>query len=137
VTPTGHASAKTDGIASFPSTTGTIREATNVRNRARKPFTKQAGHAWDTFRTLLATCTDGHPDRALSTVISGRLPSFLRVKYMDDLVLRHQAAMGEHVDGPPCGVVPGFLVGGQRGGSAAALGTVESSVGVIHDRMGA
>jgi hypothetical protein len=37
----------------FPSSTGTIREATNVRNRAWKPFTVRAGYEWVTFRTCI------------------------------------------------------------------------------------
>lgn len=39
----------------FPSTTGTVREASNVRNRAWRPFVARAGYEWVTFRTFRKT----------------------------------------------------------------------------------
>lgn len=39
----------------FPSTTGTIREASNIRNRHWNPFLKRAGYEWMTFRSLRKT----------------------------------------------------------------------------------
>ncbi|MFL6123069.1 hypothetical protein [Actinophytocola sp.] len=39
----------------FPSSTGTVREASNVRNRAWNPFKQRAGFEWVTFRTFRKT----------------------------------------------------------------------------------
>lgn len=42
----------------FPSTTGTVREASNVRNRAWNPFKQRAGFEWVTFRTFRKDSSD-------------------------------------------------------------------------------
>jgi integrase len=49
------ASAKDPDGLIFTTSVGTIREPTNVRNRAWRPFTRRAGYEWVTFRTFRKT----------------------------------------------------------------------------------
>ncbi|MGO1057059.1 tyrosine-type recombinase/integrase [Crossiella sp. CA198] len=71
----------------FPSTTGTIREASNVRNRAWKPFIKRAGYEWVTFRTFrktVATLLDeaGLTAREIADILGHSRPSMTQDVYM-------------------------------------------------------
>jgi integrase len=71
----------------FPSTTGTIREASNVRNRAWNPFAKRAGYGWVTFRTFrktVATLLDdaGLTARQIADILGHARPSMTQDVYM-------------------------------------------------------
>lgn len=71
----------------FPSSTGTIREATNVRNRAWKPFITRAGYEWVTFRTFrrtVATLLDeaGLTARQIADLLGHSRPSMTQDVYM-------------------------------------------------------
>ncbi|MEV1114155.1 site-specific integrase [Actinosynnema sp. NPDC049800] len=71
----------------FPSSTGTIREATNVRNRAWKPFIARAGYEWVTFRTFrrtVATLLDeaGLTARQIADLLGHSRPSMMQDVYM-------------------------------------------------------
>ncbi|WP_245614229.1 tyrosine-type recombinase/integrase [Actinokineospora inagensis] len=71
----------------FPSSTGTIREASNVRNRAWKPFLNRAGYQWVTFRTFrrtVATLLDdaGLTARQIADVLGHARPSMTQDVYM-------------------------------------------------------
>lgn len=71
----------------FPSSTGTIREATNVRNRAWKPFIARAGYEWVTFRTFrrtVATLLDeaGLTARQIADLLGHSRPSMTQDVYM-------------------------------------------------------
>ncbi|OLF17291.1 tyrosine-type recombinase/integrase [Actinophytocola xanthii] len=71
----------------FPSTTGTIREATNVRNRAWNPFKQRAGFEWVTFRTFrktVATLLDdaGLTARQIADILGHAHPSMTQDVYM-------------------------------------------------------
>ncbi|GAA3436624.1 site-specific integrase [Kutzneria kofuensis] len=71
----------------FPSTTGTIREASNVRNRAWKPFAERAGYGWVTFRTFrktVATLLDdaGLTARQIADILGHARPSMTQDVYM-------------------------------------------------------
>lgn len=71
----------------FPSSTGTIREATNVRNRAWKPFLARAGYEWVTFRTFrrtVATLLDeaGLTARQIADILGHSRPSMTQDVYM-------------------------------------------------------
>lgn len=71
----------------FPSSTGTIREATNVRNRAWKPFIARAGYEWVTFRTFrrtVATLLDeaGLTARQIADILGHSRPSMTQDVYM-------------------------------------------------------
>ncbi|ATE57630.1 tyrosine-type recombinase/integrase [Actinosynnema pretiosum] len=71
----------------FPSSTGTIREATNVRNRAWKPFLVRAGYEWVTFRTFrrtVATLLDeaGLTARQIADILGHSRPSMTQDVYM-------------------------------------------------------
>jgi integrase len=71
----------------FPSSTGTVREASNVRNRAWKPFTQRAGYAWVTFRTFrktVATLLDeaGLTARQIADILGHARPSMTQDVYM-------------------------------------------------------
>ncbi len=71
----------------FPSSTGTPREASNVRNRAWKPFIKRAGYEWVTFRTFrktVATLLDdaGLTARQIADVLGHAHPSMTQDVYM-------------------------------------------------------
>jgi len=71
----------------FPSTTGTVREASNVRNRAWKPFAKRAGYDWVTFRTFrktVATLLDdaGLTARQIADILGHSRPSLVQDVYM-------------------------------------------------------
>ena len=71
----------------FPSTTGTAREASNVRNRAWKPFTQRVGYEWVTFRTFrktVATLLDdaGLTARQIADILGHSRPSLVQDVYM-------------------------------------------------------
>jgi integrase len=71
----------------FPSTTGTIREASNVRNRAWRPFTKRSDYEWVTFRTFrktVATLLDdaGLTARQIADILGHAHPSMTQDVYM-------------------------------------------------------
>jgi integrase len=71
----------------FPSTAGTMREASNIRNRAWNPFLQRAGYAWVTFRTLrktVATLLDeaGLTARQIADVLGHSRPSMTQDVYM-------------------------------------------------------
>jgi integrase len=71
----------------FPSTTGTIREAVNVRNRAWRPFTQRTGYEWVTFRTFrktVATLLDeaGLTARQIADILGHARPSMTQDVYM-------------------------------------------------------
>jgi integrase len=71
----------------FPSTTGTIREPSNVRNRAWNPFKKRAGYEWVTFRTFrktVATLLDaaGLTARQIADILGHARPSMTQDVYM-------------------------------------------------------
>ncbi|WP_285501515.1 site-specific integrase [Actinokineospora sp. NBRC 105648] len=71
----------------FASSTGTIREASNVRNRAWKPFLKRAGFEWVTFRTFrktVATLLDeaGLTARQIADLLGHARPSMTQDVYM-------------------------------------------------------
>jgi integrase len=71
----------------FPSTTGTVREASNVRNRAWKPFAIRAGYDWVTFRTFrktVATLLDdaGLTARQIADILGHSRPSLVQDVYM-------------------------------------------------------
>ncbi|HYQ64880.1 site-specific integrase [Actinophytocola sp.] len=71
----------------FPSSTGTIREASNVRNRAWNPFKKRAGYEWVTFRTFrktVATLLDaaGLTARQIADILGHAHPSMTQDVYM-------------------------------------------------------
>ncbi|ASO18936.1 integrase [Actinoalloteichus hoggarensis] len=71
----------------FPSTTGTVREASNVRNRAWKPFTVRSGYDWVTFRTFrktVATLLDdaGLTARQIADILGHARPSMTQDVYM-------------------------------------------------------
>jgi len=71
----------------FPSSTGTVREASNVRNRAWKPFTVRAGYDWVTFRTFrktVATLLDeaGLTARQIADILGHARPSMTQDVYM-------------------------------------------------------
>jgi integrase len=71
----------------FPSSTGTIREASNVRNRAWNPFKKRAGFEWVTFRTFrktVATLLDdaGLTARQIADILGHARPSMTQDVYM-------------------------------------------------------
>ena len=71
----------------FPSTTGTIREASNVRNRAWNPFLVRAGYEWVTFRTFrktVATLLDeaGLTARQIADILGHAHPSMTQDVYM-------------------------------------------------------
>jgi integrase len=71
----------------FPSSTGTIREATNVRNRAWNPFKQRAGFDWVTFRTFrktVATMLDeaGLTARQIADILGHAHPSMTQDVYM-------------------------------------------------------
>jgi integrase len=71
----------------FPSSTGTIREASNVRNRAWKPFKERAGYEWVTFRTFrktVATLLDaaGLTARQIADILGHAHPSMTQDVYM-------------------------------------------------------
>ncbi|WP_233439099.1 tyrosine-type recombinase/integrase [Lentzea atacamensis] len=90
----------------FPSTTGTIREATNVRNRAWKPFTVRAGYEWVTFRTFrrtVATLLDeaGLTARQIADVLGHARPSMTQDVYMGRRAPGRAAAdaLGAVIDG--------------------------------------
>lgn len=90
----------------FPSSTGTIREATNVRNRAWKPFTVRAGYEWVTFRTFrrtVATLLDeaGLTARQIADVLGHARPSMTQDVYMGRRAPGRAAAdaLGAVIDG--------------------------------------
>ncbi|MGW4398439.1 tyrosine-type recombinase/integrase [Amycolatopsis nivea] len=71
----------------FPSSTGTVREASNVRNRAWKPFVARAGYEWVTFRTFrktVATLLDeaGLTARQIADILGHAHPSMTQDVYM-------------------------------------------------------
>jgi integrase len=71
----------------FPSSTDTIREASNVRNRAWKPFIERAGYQWVTFRTFrktVATLLDeaGLTARQIADILGHAHPSMTQDVYM-------------------------------------------------------
>jgi integrase len=71
----------------FPSSTGTVREASNVRNRAWRPFIQRAGYEWVTFRTFrktVATLLDdaGLTARQIADVLGHAHPSMTQDVYM-------------------------------------------------------
>ena len=71
----------------FPSSTGTIREASNVRNRAWNPFKTRAGFEWVTFRTFrktVATLLDdaGLTARKIADILGHARPSMTQDVYM-------------------------------------------------------
>ncbi|HEX3781019.1 MAG TPA: site-specific integrase [Pseudonocardiaceae bacterium] len=71
----------------FPSSTGTVREASNVRNRAWKPFVDRAGYGWVTFRTFrktVATLLDdaGLTARQIADILGHARPSMTQDVYM-------------------------------------------------------
>lgn len=71
----------------FPSSVGTPREASNVRNRAWRPFLRRAGYEWVTFRTLrktVATLLDdaGLTARQIADVLGHSRPSMTQDVYM-------------------------------------------------------
>jgi integrase len=71
----------------FPSSTGTIREASNVRNRAWNPFKQRAGFDWVTFRTFrktVATMLDdaGLTARQIADILGHAHPSMTQDVYM-------------------------------------------------------
>jgi integrase len=71
----------------FPSSTGTIREASNVRNRAWNPFKQRAGFEWVTFRTFrktVATLLDeaGLTARQIADILGHARPSMTQDVYM-------------------------------------------------------
>ncbi|UJW33863.1 site-specific integrase [Saccharothrix sp. AJ9571] len=71
----------------FPSATGTVREASNVRNRAWKPFVQRAGYEWVTFRTFrktVATLLDeaGLTARQIADILGHAHPSMTQDVYM-------------------------------------------------------
>lgn len=71
----------------FPSTTGTIREASNVRNRAWNPFKRRVGYEWVTFRTFrktVATLLDdaGLTARQIADILGHAHPSMTQDVYM-------------------------------------------------------
>jgi integrase len=71
----------------FPSSTGTVREASNVRNRAWRPFVQRAGYEWVTFRTFrktVATLLDeaGLTARQIADVLGHAHPSMTQDVYM-------------------------------------------------------
>lgn len=70
-----------------PSSTGTIREASNVRNRAWNPFKQRAGFEWVTFRTFrktVATMLDdaGLTARQIADILGHAHPSMTQDVYM-------------------------------------------------------
>jgi integrase len=81
----------------FPSSTGTVREASNVRNRAWNPFKQRAGFEWVTFRTFrktVATMLDeaGLTARQIADVLGHAHPSMTQDVYMGrGTVSRHAA----------------------------------------------
>jgi integrase len=71
----------------FPSSIGTIREASNVRNRAWNPFKQRAGYEWVTFRTFrktVATLLDaaGLTARQIADILGHAHPSMTQDVYM-------------------------------------------------------
>lgn len=71
----------------FPSSTGTVREASNVRNRAWRPFAQRAGYEWVTFRTFrktVATLLDeaGLTARQIADILGHARPSMTQDVYM-------------------------------------------------------
>jgi integrase len=71
----------------FPSSTNTIRKASNVRNRAWKPFIERAGYQWVTFRTFrttVATLLDeaGLTARQIADILGHAHPSMAQDVYM-------------------------------------------------------
>jgi integrase len=71
----------------FPSSTGTVREASNVRNRAWNPFKARAGFEWVTFRTFrktVATLLDeaGLTARKIADILGHARPSMTQDVYM-------------------------------------------------------
>jgi integrase len=71
----------------FPSTTGTVREASNVRSRAWRPFVARAGYEWVTFRTFrktVATLLDdaGLTARQIADILGHAHPSMTQDVYM-------------------------------------------------------
>ena len=71
----------------FPSSTGTIQEASNVRNRAWNPFKQRAGFEWVTFRTFrktVATLLDeaGLTARQIADILGHARPSMTQDVYM-------------------------------------------------------
>jgi integrase len=71
----------------FPSSVGTAREASNVRNRAWRPFLARAGYEWVQFRTLrktVATLLDdaGLTARQIADVLGHARPSMTQDVYM-------------------------------------------------------
>ncbi len=71
----------------FPSSTGTVREASNVRNRAWRPFVMRTGYEWVSFRTFrktVATLLDdaGLSARQIADVLGHAHPSMTQDVYM-------------------------------------------------------
>ncbi|MEV7042520.1 site-specific integrase [Amycolatopsis sp. NPDC051061] len=71
----------------FPSSTGTVREASNVRDRAWRPFVARAGYEWVTFRTFrktVATLLDdaGLTARQIADILGHAHPSMTQDVYM-------------------------------------------------------
>ncbi|HWM01449.1 MAG TPA: tyrosine-type recombinase/integrase [Actinophytocola sp.] len=85
----------------FPSTTGTIREASNVRNRAWNPFKRRAGFEWITFRTFrktVATLLDeaGLTARQIADVLGHAHPSMTQDVYMGRHAVSRDGANALH-----------------------------------------
>jgi integrase len=88
----------------FPSSTGTVREASNVRNRGWNPFVRRAGYEWVTFRTFrktVATLLDdaGLTARQIADILGHAHPSMTQDVYMGrGEVSRHGAdALGSRL----------------------------------------
>lgn len=85
----------------FPSTTGTIREASNVRTRAWNPFKRRAGFEWVTFRTFrrtVATLLDeaGLSARQIADILGHARPSMTQDVYMGRQAVSRDAADALH-----------------------------------------
>lgn len=71
----------------FPSSTGTIREPSNIYNRAWGPFREQAGYQWVTFHTFRRTVATFLDDanltaRQIADVLGHAHPSMTQDVYM-------------------------------------------------------
>ncbi|MPZ79285.1 MAG: tyrosine-type recombinase/integrase [Actinophytocola sp.] len=107
----------------FPSSTGTIREASNVRNRAWNPFKRRAGFGWVIFRTFrktVATLLDdaGLTARQIADVLGHARPSMTQDVYMGRQTVRRTAADALHAalneEASYVGVSRGFDQGSSR-----------------------
>lgn len=90
------ASGDPDGLI-FPSTTGTVREASNVRSRAWRPFALRAGYDWVVFRTFRKTVATLLDDadltaRQIADVLGHASPSMTQDVYMGRGVVNRNSA---------------------------------------------